>query len=320
MPVTKSALKVTVVCGFYVCIFYHIHIYINSFMRKKIAIMLCGLCNTNPKNFDAVFGVFERLSSMYDIDIDYYMHLWTNERRFPENFDGDEEIRFNSYYEYLPTEDISLQEKVIKRISPKSIIYSDFSETADNSYYVDYPAYISYVNTLGQFYAVEKIVNSCDLSNYDLILRWRYDLVVNHHDFISEISNVIMNIDQSKKNFITKDFHIIAGGYNKIGSNDRWFGFTPSGLNDFTNMHEILFINTGGAERKLIWVEEGFYNFVVGRQFERTIVNFEERVLRKNMIVTENYTDMNRDGQQEELQNFSMWIGPEHANNGYHPN
>lgn len=288
-------------------------------MRKRVAILLCGLCNTNPRNFDAVFGVFERLSSMHNINIDYYMHLWTNQRRFPENFNGKEELRWENYYEYLPSENELLQQEVINRISPKGVIYSDFSETANKDYYTDHPAYVSYVNTLGQFYAVEKIVNSYDLTNYDLILRWRYDLVVNHHDFISEISKTILKLDKSKKNLITKDFHVIGGGYNKLGSNDRWFGFTPNGLNDFTNIHEILFVNTGGLERKLIWVEEGFYNFVVDRKFDRLIVNFEEKILRKSMVTSKNYIHKSRNDQEKELNKFNAWVGPEHSDNGYHP-
>jgi len=295
---------------------------INNFMKKKIAILLCGLCNTNPKNIDGIFGAFKYLTSNFDADVDFYMHLWNDENRFPVGFTGDREIRNyeNGYYEYLPTEDRSLHEQVIKHISPKMIVYSDFADTANKPYYKDYPSYISYVNTLGQFYALEKLLNSANYDEYDLIVRWRYDLLANHNHFSNNLFTALSELNNTDRYFFSKDIHMIGGGYGKFGNNDRWFGFTPNLVNDLKTIHRDIFIETNGDPDNEIYVEEGFLNLLNRIDFTRVSVQFTERIMRKNMLINEEYTSMTKDQQDSELENFSIWIGPEHANNGYTPN
>lgn len=290
-------------------------------MRKKIAVLLCGLCNINPKNIDGIFGAFKYLTSKFEADVDFYMHLWSDKNMFPDGFTGDREIRNpdDGYYEYLPTEDLSLHEQVIKFISPKMVIYSDFADTVKKPYYKDYPSYISYVNTLGQFYGLEKLINSANYNEYDIIIRWRYDLLANHHHFSNNLVTALNQLNKNDKNFLSKDIHMIGGGYGKFGNNDRWFGFTPNLVNDFKNIHKDMFIETNGNPGNDIYVEEGFLNLLNRMELTRVSVQFTERVIRKSMLISDTFTSLSKNEQDSELEQFSLWIGPEHANNGYTP-
>ena len=296
--------------------------WINIFMKKKVAVLLCGLCNINPKNIDGIFGAFKYLTSNFDVDVDYYMHLWNEDNIFPMGFSGKRELHNpqDGYYEYIPTENKSLHENVINHLSPKMVIYSNFADTVSKDYYKGNPEYISYVNTLGQFYAFEKLINSCDYSEYDVIIRWRYDLLANHHHFSNNLFTAINQCNLSEKNLFSKDVRMIGGGYGKLGNNDRWFGFTPNAIDDFKNIHKDLFIeiheNSTEAE---IYVEEGFLNLLNRMNLTRVSVQFSERIIRKNMSIINNFSLLSKDEQDDELEKFSIWVGPEHANNGYTP-
>lgn len=292
-------------------------------MKKKIAVLFCGLCNINPKNIDGIFSAFDKISSDYDVTVDYYMHLWNDENMFPENFDG-KRVHGRpdqSYYEYLPTEDKSLHANVIDNINPKMIVYSNYSDTINNSFYDGTPSYISFVNTLGQFYAFDKLLNSANYDDYDLIIRWRYDLLVNHHDFSLNMSNALNSLSPNVKYFASKDTHIIGGGHGKYGNNDRWFGITPNLIQDFNSLHKKMYVETKKESHMgdYTYVEEAFLNIITAANPNRVSVQFIERVIRKNMLICENYSSMSKDEQDSQLNGISIWVGPEHANNGYTP-
>ena len=288
-------------------------------MRKKIAVLLCGLCHTNPSNLNSMYGGFEKLKLNFNTDVDYYMHLWNVSNVFPKNYDGPREIKYGDYYECLPIEDAALHNHTTNHIKPKQIIYSDFSEMYELPYYNKFPNYINYTNTLGQFYAFEKLLKSIDFSGYDLILRWRYDILTNHHQFCRSINESILSLSPDKNQIVTTHSYIIRG-LGQYGNNDKWFGFLPSTIEKFKNLHKDIHILTNCTHEKQLYVEQGFLKFIEENNLERIHCYFPDKIIRKKMLIPENYCELSESEQNDVLEKFSQYIGPEHHDNGYGTN
>lgn len=283
---------------------------------KRIAILLCGLCNADPSNFDGIYGVFDRLEKEHNIKVTYFMHLWNHKNIFPINYNARKKFIRPNYSEYIPKERMDLQRHLVNYLQTKKVLRSDFAEMMDRDYYDNFPHYVGYVNTTAQFYALEKLLNTYDFSKFDLIFRWRYDLVINHHKFIDEIVKTLDQISTKVPTIVTEPIYKI-GGIENLGNNDRWFGFNYSAIEDFKRIHRDMYIETGALHRNKIYIEEAFLNFIEKKNLARHEILFSNKILRMSMRVSENFSELSREEQEEELINIPSNIGPEHANVGY---
>lgn len=291
---------------------------------SKIAVFVCGLCNTDTKHLGSVYGMFEHLKNTYGHQVDYFLHLWDDTSPFPDDFVGRRILETHSYIEYIPTENIDLQNKLIDLLKPKGVIRSSFSEL----YYLDYykqsdMEYISYVNTTAQFYAFEKLLRKTPLiRTYDFIFRWRYDIATHHYYSSEQVNAAIEKTNPHTQTFISNEPHIIGGHKENntgvMGMDDRWFGINKSTFRFFENIHKRIYKETIVKKNdKYTYIEECLKNVIYKNRLHNEFATVSTTIIRPRMNFPSNFSILSFDDQTIFLDTIPSDIGPDHANVGY---
>ena len=163
-------------------------------MGLKIAVVFVGLCNVKPEYFEYVYKVFDKIKEEGH-QVDIFCHFWVVSENNPDDVALSDFIN-----KFIPKDCINLQNELIKYVKPKKVIFSQFIEiyNTDEFKVVEKHAYASFINHNAQFYGFQKVIDSVDFSEYDFVLRWRYDIL--GHFSNEEIYKIINSIEECMKN------------------------------------------------------------------------------------------------------------------------
>jgi hypothetical protein len=296
----------------------------------KIAVIFAGLCNINPDYFKFVNKVYELLGS--HVEVHTFFHHWNEENIYLDNYENT-----SKFYTGIPVDKKEIHEKVHERFigNPNfNFIYSDVVELANTTAYNDCCAeYIHFVNTTAQFYAFNKILNSYDFSNFDYIIKWRYDLLSETNETLKTILSII-------KEKQTNIFH--CGGKHTIktlnidGLNDIWFMIPSDLFGYFKDIHyEISCIGSDPFLRKSIIdnyetlglsalvhksfpiVEHQLLKFIEKYKINIKEHKFESILIRSNIEIPKDFLTAKSDIFQQEFLKSVVVDTPEHMRKKY---
>lgn len=197
----------------------------------KVAVCLTGLCNIDPSNINKVFHVFDHLRNTKGIQFDFYMQYWNNNNHY--FYELSNTLINSENILKVPTLKTEIYSKIISHIKPKEILGLNFTDVVlkskldknikytrdennvmavpyngpskvdidtfknknDINIWCEYHAsYVDFINQRAQFYSLQEIVNVVPKNEYDIILKWRYDILTDY--------TRILEIDDIKKNTI----------------------------------------------------------------------------------------------------------------------
>lgn len=194
----------------------------------KIAVVLTGLCNIRPDYFKYTYRLFDVLGKHHNVHT--YMHHWNDINIYPDGIDQSDKI-----YTHIPIDNKSNHIEIHRLVENKTVIYSDVVDLYKTKAYQDCGvSYVSFVNSTAQFYAFNHVLNSFDFSEYDFIIKWRYDLLSENRYVLKYLLEVLKNIEE---NTLYCSGEINVSGLNVPGIHDTWFCFSPDILNKFNNFH-----------------------------------------------------------------------------------
>jgi len=255
----------------------------------KVAVCLTGLYNIDPANIKKIFKVFDSIAEKSNVQFDFYMQFWNKSNYY--FYDISEEVYNSPEFNKVPTYLYSNHTELIEHIRPKDILglnYTDVVSKAtlktDGSYVRDennhmsyryggppmidvntfdsrqnirnwcawHNSYVNFVNRGAQFYALEEIVKIIPKNTYDIILKWRYDVLCNYqmlcNDFDSKFSTsnntvYVPHIFRKKKDHkieelksvIAKNEEYVYGAMDMfMYANDEVFRKLSYGIHDFS--------------------------------------------------------------------------------------
>lgn len=281
----------------------------------KIAVLVCGLCNTRPEYFKHVFSAFEILRS-FGISVDFYLHHWNETNIFPEGYTEDKSDKF---YHRIPIDNTAIHKDLHEYIKPKYVVYSNVSDMSIGSSFINTQAtYVTYVNTTAQFYAFDRLINIHDLSEYDYILKWRYDLIYNGKE-VAVILRDMINDAISGINQLDIPGTSDLGDLNLHGVKDTWFGFNSYIIDKFKNFHtDICYRDksvTGRHGRLFPIVEHQFHNFILKNRINTRERIFSSRLIRGDTTLPLGFDD-GKINQSEFIDSLPLST-PEHIKHRY---
>lgn len=310
-------------------------------MKKRIAIVFVGLCNARSDNYDALYGAFDELRRR-GVAVDYYLHLWNDHSKFPEGWDGDTVFKSQLLTEYIPDESPELQQRTITALKPytKGIVRSSFSDMhSAEGFDEERDHFIPYVNLTAQFWGLQRVLHEYDLANYDMIFRWRYDLLINYNAFADLVVEHLQDtptsyIAKAKQFFFKKtsppailcDIPYKIGGLLIDGNNDRWFGFNSSAIPLFKTVHTDVYAATRTGDGRGRYLEEAFLHYIAQKNLHRLVTECDklaglisDNFVRPNVSVRGDFFELNDDDLDEYLRLFRQDIPPDHSisNEGY---
>jgi hypothetical protein len=207
-------------------------------MGLNIAVVFVGLCNVRPEYFEYVYKVFERMREEGH-NVDFFCHLWIANENHP-----DDVSLADFTNKFIPTDCKYIQNELIKYIKPKKTIFSQFIEiyNTDEFKISDKNLYASFINHNAQFYGFQKTIDSVDFSEYDFVLRWRYDIL--GHNSNEEIYKLITSIEECMKNKKT----VLVNQHNEklisrlgiVGVEDTILGIPTKILHLFGDFYTII--------------------------------------------------------------------------------
>lgn len=195
----------------------------------KVAVCLTGLCSIDPSNISKVFKVFEYLTDTKGIQFDYYMQFWNSSNYY--FYELSDNILQSKEIVKIPTVKNEIYSEIISYIKPKEILGLNFTDVVlksgldKNKKYTrdennnmatlyDGPpfihpnafdryndmadwcgfhnSYVDFVNQRAQFFSLQEIVKTVPKNQYDLILKWRYDILTDY-TFVLTNTNVLPN-------------------------------------------------------------------------------------------------------------------------------
>ena len=303
-------------------------------MTKRIAIVFVGLCNASTRNYDALYSAFDELRRR-GVAVDYYLHMWNDHSKFPESWEGKTVFKSQFLTEYIPDESPELQQRTITALKPhtKGIVRSSFGDMYNAECFDGkQDRFIPYVNLTAQFWGLQRVLREYDLSSYDMIFRWRYDLLINHNSFADL---VVEHLQDTPTSFVTKvrqfffkkssppailcDVPYTIGGLLIEGNNDRWFGFNSSVIPLFKNIHTDVYAATRSNGRNR-YLEEAFLYYIEQNNLHRLVTECDkpaglisDNFVRPNIIVREDFCDLNNHDLDEYLRLFNQNIPPDHS-------
>lgn len=207
-------------------------------MGLKIAVVLVGLCNVKPEYFEYVYTIFDKIKEEGH-KVDFFCHFWIGNDNHPDDVALSDHTNI-----YIPTDCRDLQNELIRYIKPKKLIFSQFIEmyNTDEFKTVERHLYASFINHNAQFYGFQKVIDSVDFSEYDFVLRWRYDIL--GHNSNEEVYKIINSIEECMKNKKT----VLINNYNEklksklgiTGVEDAILGIPTKLLHSFDDFYSIL--------------------------------------------------------------------------------
>jgi len=195
----------------------------------KVAVCLTGLCSIDPSNISKVFKVFEYLTDTKGIQFDYYMQFWNSSNYY--FYELSDNILQSKEIVKIPTVRNEIYSQIISHIKPKEIlglnftdvvlksglnknknytrsentqmafpydgpnfidsdIFTEFKDMAEWCWY--HNSYVDFVNQRAQFFSLQEIVKTVPKNQYDLILKWRYDILTDY-TFVLTNTNAFPN-------------------------------------------------------------------------------------------------------------------------------
>lgn len=190
----------------------------------KVAVCLTGLCNIDPSNIKKVFKVFDHLTETRGIHFDFYMQFWNNHNHY--FYELSETLLTSKTFLRVPTIKNEIYSQIIYHLKPKEIIGLNFTDTVlksgldqnkkytrdeNNAMAVRYNgpefvdvdtfkkyedglnwccfhnSYVDFVNQRAQFYSLQEVVKTVPKNEYDIILKWRYDILTDYKKVLKTI-------------------------------------------------------------------------------------------------------------------------------------
>lgn len=183
----------------------------------KVAVCLTGLCNIDPSNINKVFFVFDHLTKTKGMQFDFYMQHWNNKSHY--FYELSDTLINSEHIPKVPSLKTENYSKIMSHIKPKEILGLNFTdvvlksgldtnikytrsenkimavpyngpsivdvdvfecENDINKWCTYHNAYVDFVNQRAQFYSLQEIIKTVPTNEYDIILKWRYDILTDY--------------------------------------------------------------------------------------------------------------------------------------------
>ncbi len=263
-------------------------------MGKRVAVVLVGLCNVKQQYFKYVYKVFDELRAE-GYQIDFFCHFWSTKNVYPKHA-GKRSDGVNSY---VPTDSINLQNELIRYLSPKEMIYSEYCEITKLESFLrgaqtpDFPSYVGFVNLNAQFFGFQKMIDSVDFSDYDFVLKWRYDILGCHDKkYVGGIANAIDHcINDENRILFNNHSDSISSVLGLKALEDTIFGISTKSLNRFSDFAEFMTTTTSA---RLSHSEIRIAQFAEYKQFNLILANYVYTFIRP-------YTQIDNNEYEEDI-------------------
>ena len=178
--------------------------------------------------------------------IDFFCHFWSPDRMFPAG-PVRKSDRYNSF---IPTESRNVQNELIRYLKPKQMIFSEYSQMSELKSYKFVNdteiSYVGFVNLNAQFFGFQRMIDTIDFSDYDFVLKWRYD-ILGHHDkkYVDGITRAIDHcINYENSILFSNESDNVSSIRGVTAVEDPIYGVSTKSLSKFSDFVEFMSFKT----------------------------------------------------------------------------